>query len=1058
MKWYRYMMLIVLAAFILPGHAAVLKGKEHQKNRIMDDSPIMARDIRSAGPVWKNPVRLKATKTQAGTLASAVRPDQSLLTAAAGRGLTVRDLQLAADGTITFISGDLGRLPQLRSTVIPGATMQSAVQTPQALRDLQLAQSWLETFASSLKLSQPAAELSLSRYETDELGKRHLRLQQSFKGVPVWANELYVHVDATDQVYAVNGRYAPTPAGIDPAAARIDGDQAVEQSRAHLESEGRLEEIPAAMARLTRFSEPVSRKAIWIDRLGIPRLVWQVDINASVRDWFTVMVDAISGEVLHKYSNTMSEGPVNASGTDLLGVNRAFRAYEQSGTYYMLSDLNELSGGSANLPDNPTGGLWVIDLNNTDATSTSQFYQVTSSSPTNWSDRSAVSAIYNLNKVYDYYRNTHNRKAIDGNASSIITVVNVTEDGRSMDNAYWNGTAIFWGNGADYFTPLAGALDVAAHELTHGVTEYTANLIYQDQPGALNEAMSDFFGCMVDRDDWLMGEDIMRPGMGTGLRDISNPHNSQVLSQMPKTMDEYQYTSEDYGGVHTNCGVPLYASYLIASSIGKDKAEKIFYRALSTYLTRQSQFIDARTALEQSATDLYGSSEVAAVGSAFDAVKITKSGGSSGGTTTPRGAGDNEVNVTTGGTQWIAFVGDDARLGLYDVASEQDYLLDITVNSKEYNWTQFTATADGYYLYFVNSEGVLSRLDLSNLAGGYYNYETFEEYYIQSQGDLWNAAVSRDGEYVALTSTYENDNHIYLLISEELYYVTLEFPSSQTGITSQTIQYPDVLNWSPNTKYPKLAFDAYNQITLSNGTERSWWNMGEIDFTGSELQVYTLLPAQPEGISVGNVQYSSTDPDRIAYSYIDDGSNYWDIKIDNFASNEGDDYLQLSGRDIERPSFSPDDRYLVVDRYSDEKLLIIDLVERSFWALDMENTSGARYPEWFVVGGSYDLEVEAEPAARPAGFALEANYPNPFNAGTTISYTLPQSVRIRVAVYDMQGRLVRTLADEHQAAGRHTLTWHGDGADGSTLPSGVYLCRMEAEGGFNASRKMVMVK
>ena len=102
--------------------------------------------------------------------------------------------------------------------------------------------------------------------------------------------------------------------------------------------------------------------------------------------------------------------------------------------------------------------------------------------------------------------------------------------------------------------------------------------------------------------------------------------------------------------------------------------------------------------------------------------------------------------------------------------------------------------------------------------------------------------------------------------------------------------------------------------------------------------------------------------------------------------------------------------------------------------------------------------MEAEPAARPAGFALEANYPNPVNAGTTISYTLPQSVRIRVAVYDMQGRLVRTLADEHQAAGRHTLTWHGDGADGSTLPSGVYLCRMEAEGGFNASRKMVMVK
>ncbi len=1057
MKRYRYMIMAMLVAFVLPGQAAEQKGKEHQKTRIMNGGPVMARDLRSAGPVWKNPTRLSASKSSYGTLASAVRSDHSLLAAASGRGLKVRELELSADGTIAFISGELGRLDQLKSAVIPGVTMQSSVQTTQALRDLQLAQSWLETFAPALKLSQPAAELSLSRYGTDELGKRHLRLQQSWQGLPVWANELYVHVDATDQVYAVNGRYAPSPAAIDPAAARIDGAAAVEQSRAHLAAEGRLEAIPAALARLTRYSQPVSQKAIWIDRLGTPRLVWQVDINASVRDWYTVMVDAVSGEVLHKYSNTMSEGSVSASGTDLGGASRSFRAYEQSGTYYMLSDLNELSGGVDNLPDNPTGGLWVIDLQNTDATSTSQFYHVTSSSRTSWGDRSAVSAIYNLNKVYDYYKNTHGRRAIDGNASSIITVVNVTEDGRSMDNAYWNGTAIFWGNGADYFTPLAGALDVAAHELTHGVTEYSANLVYQDQPGALNEAMSDFFGCMVDREDWLMGEDIMRSGTGTALRDVSNPHNSQVLSQLPQTMDEYQYTSEDYGGVHTNCGVPLYAMYLFTGSVGKEKAEKIVYRALTTYLTRQSQFIDARTALEQSATDLYGSTESAAVSSAFDAVKVTKSGGSGGGTT-PRGAGENEVNVTTGGSQWIAFVGDDTRLGLYDVANDQDYLLNITVNSKEYNWTQFTATADGYYLYFINSEGVLSRLDLTNLAGGYYNYETFEEYYIRNPGDLWNAAVSRDGEYVALTSIYENDNTIYLLISGELYYVTLEFPSSQTGITSQTIQYPDVLNWSPNTKYPKLAFDAYNQITLDNGTQRSWWNMGEIDFTGSELQVYTLLPAQPEGISVGNVQYSSTDPDRIAYSYIEDGNNYWDVKIENFASHENDDFLQLSGRDIERPSFSPDDRYLVVDRYSDEKLLIIDLVERSFWALDFENTTGARYPEWFVVGGSYDLEVEASPAAQPAGFILEANYPNPFNAGTTISYTLPQSGRVRVAVYDLQGRLVRTLSDQPQAAGRHTLTWHGDGEGGRSLSSGVYLCRVEAEGGYSASQKMVMVK
>ena len=1057
MKIARYTVILALIAAALPLDAAVRKGADHQKSRIKPAGTSNAVDLRTAGPVWKKPVPLRAAQKYTGSLQRAYSPTEKALALAAERGLTVRELQLAENGTIAFISGDLGGTEQLPSVSAAAAAIPSAVQSAAALRDLQLAQRWLETFAPAMKLNHPAAELSLSRHETDELGMRHLRLQQTFKGIPVWANELYVHLDAANQVYVMNGRYAPTPAAIDPDAAVIDGARAIELGRAHLAAEGRLRDIPANMNPLMRFFAPKSQKAIWMDKQGAPHLVWQVDIYANIRDWFTIMVDALSGEVLHKYSNTMSEGSVNASGVDLGGSTRSFRAYEENGAYYMLSDLNELSGGSTNLPDSPTGGLWVIDLRNTDASETSQFYHVTSSTPNSWSDRSAVSALHNLNQVYAYYSNTHGRRAIDANASTIVTVVNVTEDGQAMDNAYWNGAAIFWGNGSDYFTPLAEALDVAAHELTHGVTEYTANLVYQDQPGALNESMSDFFGCMVDRDDWLMREDIMRPGMGSALRDISHPHNANVLSQMPKTMDEYEYTSDDNGGVHTNCALPLYASYMITTAIGREKAEKIYYRALSKYLTRQSQFIDARTALEQSATDLYGAgSELSAVQSAFDAVKVKKSGSGGGGTTTPRGAGDNEVEATTGGQQWIAFVGDDNRLGLYNVTTEQDYLLDITVNSKQYNWTQFSATADGHYLYFINSNGVLSRLDCSSLASGYYNYETFPEYTIHAQGDLWNAAVSRDGQYIALTSVYENDNNIYLLISNQLYSIPLEIPSTQEGISGTTIQYPDVITWSPNAKYPKLAFDAYNEFTLSTGVTRDWWSMGEVDFTGENAEVYSLLPAQPIGISVGNIQYSSTDPDYFAYSYIQDESNTWDIKLVNFAETGQDGDLIFKSRDVERPSFSPDDKYLVIDRFSDGKLLIVDIAGKSYFELDL--SSGARYPEWFVVGGSYDLEVEANPAEQPGEFFLEANYPNPFNAGTLISYTLRQQSRVRVAVYDVQGRLVKLLQDGIKTAGRHSISWQGGGADGQPLASGIYLCKLEAEGGFSASRKMLLVK
>ncbi|MBN1998670.1 M4 family metallopeptidase [candidate division KSB1 bacterium] len=1049
MKKLKYMLFFTLVATILPLEAATRKGADHLKHRIKPDQTRPIQNLCSTGPVWKNATALRATNHYFDKMQRAVHPGNTVLAQAAECGITIHDLQVAENGTIFFISGELGGVSQLKSVPVPAVPIQSAVQTAQEQRDLRLAQNWLETFSEDIKINQPSAELSLSRYENDFLGKRHLRFQQSFKRIPVWANELYVHIDAEDQVYAVNGRYAPTPTGIDPEAVTIDSTRALQLCRSFLAGLNLLRDIPPGMVKMLRFSEPTVKKTIWIDKQGVPHLVWQVDIYADVLNWFTVMVDAATGEVLQKYSNTMSEGSIDASGVDLSGATRSFRAYEKDGTFFMLSDINELNDDPDDLPDNPAGGLWVIDLRNTDPTEFSQYYHVTSFSSSSWADKSAVSAVYNFDLIYDYYKNTHGRRAIDNNASTIISVVNVTDDGRPMDNAFWNGSAVFWGNGYEYFFPLAGALDVAAHELTHGVTEYTANLIYQDQPGALNESMSDFFAAMVDRDDWLIGEDIVRPGMGNALRDIANPHSINAQTQMPKNMDEYYYTAEDYGGVHTNCGIPLYAAYLISTSIGREKAEKIYYRALSTYLTRQSQFIDARKAIEQSATDLYGSgSELDAVKNAFDAVKITDS--SSGGIT-PHGAGDNEVLPTIGGNQWIVFVRDDLQIGLYDVNMDIEYRLQVRVKSKDNNWTQFSTTADGNYLYFINEDGVFSR---ANVITG--DYETFDDIYIQSAGDLWSAAVSRDGNYVAFTSIYEDDNNIYLLISGELYYIPLDIPSTQEGISSSTIQYPDVLNWSPNAKYPKLAFDAYNQILLPSGQTRGWWSMGEIDFTGEELQVYSLLPAQPEGISVGNVQYSSTDPDRIAYSYIDDEADYWDINIVNFAEAGQDLFLQFPDRDVERPSFSPDDQMLVVDRFTDGKLLILDIASHQFSVLNL--TTGARYPEWFVTGGIYDLEVAAEPTAQPAEFILESNFPNPFNAGTNISFTLLLNSRIHVAIYDLQGRLVRTLVDGFRAAGRHTINWQGKSTGGRPLASGIYFCRMEAENGFTATQKMVMVR
>jgi Zn-dependent metalloprotease len=160
---------------------------------------------------------------------------------------------------------------------------------------------------------------------------------------------------------------------------------------------------------------------------------------------------------------------------------------------------------------------------------------------------------------------------------------------------------------------------VTAHELTHAVTERTANLEYRWQSGALNESFSDIFGAMVDRDDWLMGEDL---ALGA-IRDLANPG---AFGQ-PGNTSGWVATCGDNEGVHTNSGINSKAFVNVATSIGKGDAERIFYRALTVYLQAQSTLEDARAAALQSAQDLFGASspQVQAVTSGFTAVGLTGS-------------------------------------------------------------------------------------------------------------------------------------------------------------------------------------------------------------------------------------------------------------------------------------------------------------------------------------------------------------------------------------------------------------------------------------------------
>jgi len=211
-------------------------------------------------------------------------------------------------------------------------------------------------------------------------------------------------------------------------------------------------------------------------------------------------------------------------------------------------------------------------------------------------------AVYdNLGQVFEYYSQTFGRDSYDDSGAELIASINFCENpGVPVRNAYWDGSQMKFGDG------YASSLDVTAHELTHAVTNRTADLDYSCQPGALNEAMSDIFASNVDTDDWEIGEDLP----GGALRDMADPASGHP-PQPAHTDDFVEMPNDgspfnDNGGVHYNSGIPKHAYYLMVQAIGRDRAEQIVYRALTEKLEHDSGFEDFRTASLEVARELWG--------------------------------------------------------------------------------------------------------------------------------------------------------------------------------------------------------------------------------------------------------------------------------------------------------------------------------------------------------------------------------------------------------------------------------------------------------------------
>jgi Zn-dependent metalloprotease len=249
-------------------------------------------------------------------------------------------------------------------------------------------------------------------------------------------------------------------------------------------------------------------------------------------------------------------------------------------------------------------------------------------------DDEAVNQAYDgLGATYDYYWSHYQRDSIDGSGLPLLGLVHYGQD---YDNAFWdNAGHMYFGDGdGRLLTQTTAGIDVIGHELTHGVTQHEANLVYSGQSGALNESVSDVFGIQVkqmalaqsaEASDWLIGADIVGGELKPALRSMKDPGHANPHDEQPADMDGYV----DGGDVHTNSGIPNRAFYLVASQLGGnswDAAGPIWYATLcDPQLTSNAGFSDfARLTMVQ-AGRRYGSTskEVDAVKNAWTTVKVT---------------------------------------------------------------------------------------------------------------------------------------------------------------------------------------------------------------------------------------------------------------------------------------------------------------------------------------------------------------------------------------------------------------------------------------------------
>ena len=815
---------------------------------------------------------------------------------------------------------------------------------------LNTSQHYLQEVSTLMQIRTPDQEFVAQQKWKDTRGMQHLRMQQQYQGVPVYGSEIIVHADQANRVQGLNGRYIASPQL--NTVPSVSEQAAIRTSLAYFENKGALKQLNRQQQQLLNYTGPAAKLVIlppW--EAGKPTLAWRVVVRPNFLDHWEMFVDAYTGKLVSQTNMTCTFAPElhtsgkteehhhhahrqplaapfrttaagRGNGVDLNGVNQTLDIWQLGGAAALVNASKDMFKSSNNTPVNELQG--VLITYDADRVPNPETITIVNETGTTFRDPAAVSAHYNASLAYDYFRTKHNRTSIDGRGGNVLSIVNVVEeDGSEMDNAYWNGEYMAYGNGNVGFKPLAGGTDVGGHEMSHGVIGSTAGLVYRDQSGAINEHIADVFGVLIDADNFTLGEDVVLPGVfpSGAMRDMEDPHNGggslDDNGWQPDHMREIYTGSQDNGGVHINSGIPNRAFFLIATELGRDKAGAIYYEALTNYLTASAQFIDLRRALINAANELYGDVEVLAIAGAFDAVGITD------GDTDPDDGGGGENPIPDDGNDDLPTIGGEDLLltvntdpddenSLYLINLSQDGFDPISVTPIK---RKPTVVDDGSAAFFVTEDETIRGIDLA---------PPYEEISI-SEESLWaNLSISKDGNRLAIISNQQQPEiWVADLTREENSFMKFELfnPTSQEGIVTYDVQYADAIEWDYSGEY--LIYDAFNQVSTT-GIERDveYWDVNFIrvwdntadDFgDGAITKIFSNLP---EGTSIGNPSFSKTNRNIVCFDLFDQTNETYLIIAADLET--GETKTVYENNTLGFPNYSNDDRFMVFDALNED--------------------------------------------------------------------------------------------------------------------------------------------